>query len=55
MTDKTTKAKCSSCGNEWEIIGQIDNDFDVDTICPDCHYATSAWNFIDSYEEQEEE
>jgi hypothetical protein len=48
-----TKVKCDSCGNKWKIERRIDDDFDSDIECPDCLFATSAWNFIPEYEDRE--
>jgi hypothetical protein len=53
MTDKTTRVKCPNCGNKWKIIGQVDDNFDADTTCPDCHFAASAWNFIENEDDED--
>ena len=43
----TTKLKCVCCGMKWEVnYKEFNDDLDIDTTCPDCHWAASAWNFI---------
>ena len=47
MDDNVTRLKCADCGTKWEVnYKEFNEDICTDTICPDCHWAVSAWNFI---------
>jgi len=52
MDARVTHVKCPQCGTKWEFEGLLDDDFDADTTCPDCHWEASAWNLIPEAEDE---